>query len=170
MKFLKEIYTKYISLNTKDYLGENFDFQINKVLILLAIGLCIACVFINYNQRLVSSLLRKLIRLDAFSEESSKTLKDLGLADHKATKALVSKNFGAIKRVLGVVGRKSLTYEEYIAAEKAKKEAKKARLTKKTVENSDVATKNEPEKESTTELDFSVARFFNTFALAIAFL
>ena len=38
MKFLKEIYTKYISLNTKDYLGENFDFQINKVLILLAIG------------------------------------------------------------------------------------------------------------------------------------
>ena len=160
MKFLKEIYTKYISLNTKDYLGENFDFQINKVLILLAIGLCIACVFINYNQRLVSSLLRKLIRLDAFSEESSKTLKDLGLADHKATKTLVSKNFGAIKRVLGVVGRKSLTYEEYIAAEKAKKEAKKARLTKKTVENSDAATKNEPEKESTTELDFSVARFF----------
>ena len=164
MKFLKEIYTKYISLNAKDYLGKNFDFQINKILILLAIGLCIACVFINYNQRLISNLLRKLIRLDAFSEESSKTLRDLGLADHKPTKSLISKNFGAIKRVLGVVGRKTLTYEEYIAEEKAKKEAKKksgsARLTRKSPEASDADQNDHPSELNDVDLDFSTARFF----------
>ena len=164
MKFLKEIYTKYISLNAKDYLGENFDFQINKILIFLAIGLCVACVFINYNQRLVSLLLKKLIRLDAFSEESSKTLTDLGLADHKPTKSLISKNFGAMKRVLGVVGRKTLTYEEYIAAEKVKKEAKRAakkvRLTKKGTENTDAAANGEAAQKTTAEPDFSTARFF----------
>ena len=160
MNLLKEIYTKYISLNAKDYLGGNFDFEINKVLILLAVGLCIACVFINYNQSIVSRLLKKLMRLNAFSEENSKTLKDLGLSEHKPTKSLILKNSGALKRVLGVVGRKVLTYEEYIAAERAKKEAKKARLTKKTTENPSDSTKNTADSQSESEIDFSTAKFY----------
>lgn len=160
MNLLKEIYTKYISLNAKDYLGGNFDFEINKLLILLAVGLCIACVFINYNQSILSRLLKKLMRLNAFSEENSKTLKDLGLSEHKPTKSLILKNSGALKRVLGVVGRKVLTYEEYIAAERAKKEAKKARLTKKTAENPSDSTKNTADSQSESEIDFSTAKFY----------
>ena len=162
MEFFKKIYTKYISLNVKDYLGGNFDFQINKVLIFLAIGLCIACFFINYNQSVVSRLIKKLIRLDAFSEDSAKTLKDLGLTDHKPTKILISKNSGVTKRVLGVVGRKTLTYEEYIAAERAKKEAKKARLTKKNTKSTpDTTCENDaPAENFDVELDFLTARFF----------
>ena len=166
MEFIKKIYTKYVSLNVKDYLGGEFDFEINKVLIFLAVGLCIACVFINYNQGLVSRLLKKLIRLDAFSEDSSKTLKDLGLLDHKPTKSLISKNSGTIKRVLGVVGRKNLTYEEYIAAERAKKDAKKlakkARLTRNSEQQApDEEKKNGIRSETdSSELDFSEARFY----------
>lgn len=166
MEFIKKIYTKYVSLNVKDYLGGEFNFEINKVLIFLAVGLCIACVFINYNQGLVSRLLKKLIRLDAFSEDSSKTLKDLGLLDHKPTKSLISKNFGTIKRVLGVVGRKNLTYEEYIAAERAKKDAKKLAKKARLTRNSQQQAPDEEQKNGirseidSNELDFSEARFY----------
>lgn len=160
MEFFKKIYTKYISLNLKDYIGEEYDFEINKVLIFIAIGICIACVFINYNQSVISRFLKKLIRLDAFDDDSSKTLKDLGLAEHKPTKSLISKNSGAIKRVLGVVGRKNLTYEEYVAAERAKKEAKKARLTRKNQSESESAESSAPTDIDDSLLDFSTARFF----------
>ena len=168
MEYLKKLYTKYISVNLKDYIGGNVDIPINKILIFIALGLCVACVFINYNQSIISRLLKKLIRLDAFSEESSKTLKDLGLADHSFTKRLILKNSGAIKKVLGVVGRKTMTYEEYIAFEKKKKEAKKARLTKNSSSDTPDAnggSNTDSKAASATtapdcEIDFSTARFY----------
>ena len=162
MEFLKNIYTKYISVNLKDYIHPDLDFPINKVLIFVAIGLCIACIVINYTQSVTSRFLKKLIRLDAFSEDSSKTLKDLGLADHKQTQLIISRNSGAVKRILGVVGRKKITYEEYVAAENRKKELKKAnkkaRLTRS--ETSEEEKSSDQGSGLDAEIDFETARFY----------
>ncbi len=164
MDFFRKIYVKYFSVNLNDYSNIGIDFEINKLLFFVAIGLCAACIFINYYQGNISVLLKKLIRLEAFSKDKSKTLKDIGLADHKPTKNLILKNSGIIKKVVAVVGRKTLTYEDYIAAEKQKKAAKRRLVSKvecDAQETSD-SQKNSSVNEisSAEQIDFSVARLY----------
>ena len=168
MDFFRKIYVKYFSVNLNDYSNIGIDFEINKLLFFVAIGLCAACIFINYYQGNISVLLKKLIRLEAFSEDKSKTLKEIGLADHKPTKNLILKNTGIIKKVVAVVGRKTLTYEEYIALEKQKKTAKRRLVSKVEGEvdgeennRSDTETVTSGEiKTSSDEIDFSVAKLY----------
>ena len=121
----KNFFENYISLNLKDYPALGFNFEINKFLIFLSLGLCIACVFISYTQSTIAIFIKKLIRTEAFSEENAKTLSELGLGESKILKKLIMKDSGAIKKAVSVLGIKKLTYEEYVEAEKAKKEAKK---------------------------------------------
>lgn len=161
MDYLKKLYTKYFSVNLKDY-NIDIDFEINKFLFFIAIGLCVACIFINYYQRNTSLVLKKLIRLDAFSEDSAKTLAELRLSGNKAVKTLILKNSGAIKKVIGVVGRKKLSYEEYLTIEKQKKTKKKQSTSaKKESENTDTSDIETRSKENNiAELDFSTAMVY----------
>lgn len=164
MNFFKKIYIKYFSVNLNDYPNIKVDFEINKFLFFVALGLCFACFLINYYQLNISVLIKKLIRLEAFSEDKGKTLKELGLADHKPTKNLLLKNSGIIKKVVAVVGRKNLTYEEYIAAEKQKKASKKKSsfaIDSKENNNSDItAEKSTETKDTADEIDFSIAKLY----------
>ena len=163
MDYLKKLYAKYFSVNLKDYSNINIDLEINQVLFFLALGLCAACIFINYYQGNISLLFKKLIRLEAFSEEKSNTLKDLGLKDHKPTKILLIKNSGSIKRVINVVGRKRLTYEEFIESEKEKKQSKKHLISKSSDENSAYDNNSRPTKTSEnlqSEIDFETAKIY----------
>lgn len=164
MDFFRKIYVKYFSVNLNDYPNIGIDFEINKFLFFIALGLCAACIFINYYQGNISVLLKKLIRLEAFSEDKSKTLTDIGLADHKPTKNLILKNSGIIKKVVAVVGRKTLTYEDYIAAEKQKKAAKRRLVSKVDCDTQEISDseKNSSVNElsSAEEIDFSVARLY----------
>ena len=161
MDYLKKLYTKYFSVNLKDY-NIDIDFEINKFIFFIAIGLCVACIFINYYQRNTSLVLKKLIRLDAFSEDSAKTLAELRLSENKAVKTLILKNSGAIKKVIGVVGRKKLSYEEYLTIEKQKKTKKKQSTSvKKESENTDTSDIETRSKENNiAELDFSTAKVY----------
>ena len=125
MKLLKELYNKYFSLNLNDYPNIGVDLEINKLLFFVFIGICVACFIINYNQSNIALLLKRLMRAEAFSEENSKTLGELGLADNKSVKNLISKDSGIIKKVVSVVGKRKMTYEEYIESENQRKAAKR---------------------------------------------
>ena len=162
MNFLKKIYTKYFSLNLNDYQNIDVDFEINKFLFLVTLGLCIACFFINYYQSNISLLLKKLIRLEAFSEDKSKTLKELGLDGNKSVKMLISKNFGVLKKVIGVVGIKKMTYEEYVSAEKQKKQKKKRLISKidNESENENTDSSENQVKRTDFGIDFSKAKIY----------
>ena len=157
MEFFKKIYTKYFSVNLKDYSNIGINFEINKFLLLIALGLCVACIFINYYQGNISLLLKKLSRLEAFSEEKSKTLKELGLQNHNPTKRLILRDSGVIKKVVCIVGRKRLTYEEYIAAEKQKNKTKKRLVSKSDDEN---CSENQNQPKTDEIIDFSKARIY----------
>ncbi len=157
MEFFSKIYFKYFSVNLNDYPNIDVNFEINKFLFFVALGLSVACIFINYYQSNVSLLLKKLIRLEAFSEEKSKTLKELGLQNHRPTENLILRDSGIIKKVVCIVGRKRLTYEEYINAENQKKQAKK-RLIFKVDDESD--NNNEETSHSTESIDFSKTKLY----------
>ena len=118
MSFFEKLYNDYICLNLGDYPNIGVNFEINKLLIFVFIGLCVACFIIGKNQANVSLLLKKLMRAEAFGEDNGKTLAELGLSDNKSVKTLIEKNSGVIKKVVSVKGIKKMTYEEYIEAER----------------------------------------------------
>lgn len=123
---MKAFYEKYLTLNLKDY-GISLDLEINKLLIIVFLGLCAACFFVNYSQSNIALVLRKLIRAGAVGESNAKTLTELGLSNAKSIKKLLSKSGGPMKSIISYVGEIKLTYEEYIAREKAERAAKKAK-------------------------------------------
>lgn len=149
----KAFYEKYLCLNLKDYFGDGFDLEINKLLIFIFLGLCIASVVINVSQATVALMLKKLLRLEAFGEEKAKTLKELRLADNKMLRYMLKSRGGQLKRLLRAAGEKVVTYEEYIAAEEAKKLAKRAKKTAKREEKALLDSKNGNSDEITVASD-----------------
>lgn len=128
MDDIKTFYNDYICLNIKDYFENGSDLQINKLLLFVFLGLCVACFIINHTNSYISLLIRKLTRSEAFSEENSKTLSELNIGDSKPIKRLLSKNSNVIKKTIvfvNVKGLNNITYEKYVDLQKEKKLAKK---------------------------------------------
>lgn len=115
-----DFFKKYIEINLNDYKNIDIDLEINKLLLLITVGIIIASVLVNYNRYLVSLLVKKLTRYKATSEASAKTLKELGLDGNRGVRRLVESN-GRVGKLVAVVGEEKLTYEEYVARQKAKK-------------------------------------------------
>ena len=132
----KNFYEKYIEMNLKDY-GFKFDFDINKLIIVIFIGLCAACFFVYYNQSSMALALKKLIRAEAFGEGQGKTLAELGLTSSKPIKRILSKVSGPMSKLVSYVGARKMTYEEFMSLKK-KKKTKKNQLQKVDENKSDV--------------------------------
>lgn len=117
-------YRKYIMLNLNEYDSfGGFDFYITIFLWLLTAGLCAGIFFSNYKRNKAIRLTKKLLRHGARTEEEAKTLGELGLEVKKYSKIL---GIGTrLSRVVKVVGAREISYEEYLALEKEKKEKKK---------------------------------------------
>lgn len=115
-----DFFKKYIEINLNDYKNIGIDLEINKLLLLITLGIMIASVLVNYNRHLVSLLVKKLTRYKATSEAGAKTLKDLGLDSNRGVRRLVESN-GRVGKLIAVIGEEKLTYEEYVARQKAKK-------------------------------------------------
>ena len=124
MNLLKNIYNNYFSLNLKSYDKIGVDLEINKVLLFVFIGLCIATVIISINQMNTSLLLKKLLRLEAFSESKARTLGQLGLDQNFVIKGLLSKTSGRLISIITFVGFQRPSYEDYVNYEKTKKSLK----------------------------------------------
>ena len=114
-------YKDYICLNTKDYTNIGFNFEIVKVLLITALALCVVFCMMDFHKKNAYLIIKQLMRHEAKDPESAKTLSELGLAQNKSVKRAIASS-SQIRSVVGRVGEKELTYEEFIAIEKKKKE------------------------------------------------
>lgn len=109
----KDFIDKYFFLNLKDFPNIAIDLEINKVIFSIALGLILASFIINLNRGAAKSLITKLTRHSAYSEDGAKTLEELKI-NPLIVKYLLSSN----KRLSGIVrrvGEKTYTYEEYVS-------------------------------------------------------
>ena len=119
---MKEFYTRFFLINTNEYPNLGADLWINKVLFVLMP--IVVLIFISY--QLVRNntflIVKRLSKRNATSTDNAKTLKDLGLADRKILKWMLSGD-GRITRIVKRKGAHVYTYEEYVEAQKRKKKA-----------------------------------------------
>ena len=123
---------EYLSLNLKDYENIGVDFEINKFLFLVAIGLCVVAFVVNYKRSLMIDTVKQMIRRGATSEESAMTLTELGLGASRGIRKAVLHD-SRLRRMVKIVGEVRPTYEEYVAKmKKSKGRAKDDELDPKT--------------------------------------
>ena len=111
---------EYMSINLKDYENIAIDFEINKFLILVAIGLCAVAFVVNYKRSLMIETIKQLIRHGATSEEEARSLGELGLGSSRGIRKAVTTD-SQLRRMIAIVGESRPTYEEYVAEMKQKK-------------------------------------------------
>ena len=116
-------YKDYICLNTKEYHNIGFDFEIVKVLLVTALVLCIVFCVMDFHKKNAYVIIKQLMRHEAKDPESAKTLSEIGLSQNKSVRRAIESS-SQLKSVVGRVGEKVMTYEEFIALEKKKRENK----------------------------------------------
>ncbi len=97
-----ELLKEYIMLNLNDYF-EGADFPITIFILSIAVGICIACVFITINKRNMFFLIQALTRYEAYSEEAAKTISELKLKAGFFLKRSLSSR-GQLSSIVGMVG------------------------------------------------------------------
>ena len=111
---------EYFAINLKDYENIGVNFEINKFLLLVAIGLCAMAFIVNYKRSLMIDTIKQLIRHGATDENAAKTLAELGLSGSRGIrKAVIGDN--QMRRMIRIVGEARPTYEEYVASMKKSK-------------------------------------------------
>lgn len=105
-------YEKYFLINLKDYPNIGINFEINKILLFLAIGIIIAAVAVNYRKASMTLVIKGLLRHKARDEESAKSLGELKISSLGARLAL--NGSGRLAGIVKRVGANKYTYEEYI--------------------------------------------------------
>lgn len=94
----KNFLEKYLNFNLKEATG--IDLEVNKVILVIAIGFCIAAIFINLKQSKISAVLRGLIRKEAFSPDAAVSIKKLGLEKSGLARRLLQNREGFLKAVI----------------------------------------------------------------------
>ena len=111
---------EYFSINLKSYEKIGVNFEINKFLLLVAIGLCAVAFVVNYRRSLMIDTIKQLFRHGATEENAAKTLSELGLYGSRGIrKAVISDS--QLRRMIRIVGETRPTYEEYVASMKKSK-------------------------------------------------
>lgn len=111
---------EYLSINLKDYDNIGIDLEINKFLVILCAALCVSFFIINYKRAIISETVKQLLRHGAVEESAAKTLKELGLDSNGAVRRALSSDT-QLRRMVAFVGEVKLSYEEYVAMQKARK-------------------------------------------------
>ena len=99
---LKELFKEYITLNLGDYF-KGVDFPITMFVLSIAIGICIACVFITIHKRNLMFMIKALTRHEAYNEDSAKTLSELRLKPSLFLKGSLSRR-SQLTSIVGMVG------------------------------------------------------------------
>lgn len=102
----------FFLLDLSDYFDIAGSFKINVFLFVLALAICAAAVVITLYRSALQSIVKQLTRLEAKSEDSARTLSELGLDKSIPLKMALSRE-GRLTRLIGRVGEKIYTYEEY---------------------------------------------------------
>lgn len=122
---MSEILKKAFEINLNDYENINFNLEINKVVLGASIALIIGIILFNTYRAKIRLLVMQLIRHEAYSEESGKTLMELRIDKTFVLKYLLNGN-NILTKIVARVGEKHFTYEEYVAL--SKEERAKAEL------------------------------------------
>lgn len=122
---MSEILKKAFEINLNDYENINFNLEINKVVLGASIALIIGIILFNTYRAKIRLVVMQLLRHEAYSEESAKTLAQLKIDKTFILKYLFKGN-NILTKIVARVGEKRFTYEEYVAL--SKEERVKAEL------------------------------------------
>lgn len=114
-----EIFKYYHFLNPKDYPNLGLDIYINIFYFCLFILTAAVMVFLHFQRRELFRFFTALSRHEAKDEASAKTIEGLRLKNSLLLRYIL-KYDNRIKRLVGVVGEKKYTYEEYMELLKKK--------------------------------------------------
>ena len=109
-----------IMLNVKDYMEVSSDIYINIIMLIIAAALCIASFFINFHKTYTVGIIKQILRREATSEDSAKTLSELHIENLKGLKSALNRR-GQLTAIVKMAGYVEPTYEEYVALSKEKK-------------------------------------------------
>ena len=115
-----EYIEKFVLLNLNEYPNININFPIGIFLIAMSLAICIACFILNYDKMYSVIILKQLIRREATSEESAKTIKELNIDNSFFIKFLLKKESGRLASIVKKQGEVKMTYEEYMSKVKEK--------------------------------------------------
>ena len=119
---LKKYFEDYLSVNLADYENIGINLEISKLLILVLVGLCISFFVIDWHRGYMQLAVKKLFRHEAESEDSAKTLDELGLSKSRSVKWALSHDT-RLSKIVKRVGAPEYTYEEYVALMQQKKKS-----------------------------------------------
>ncbi len=129
-------YQKYITLNLNEY--EAFggaDFYVTLFLAVIALCLCVGFFIFAYRKNTMIMVIEQLYRHGAVEEPRAKTLSELGIKNTRIVRELLSS--GRLSRAVSRVGAKTLTYEEYVEMERARKKERKTKRIADRAESSE---------------------------------
>jgi len=108
---LFDLFKKGFLANLRDYEGFGVDFPIGiLVAVLFAVMIAVTAV-VSYRKYLTVMLASRLLRKEAISEDSAKTLSALGIQNFGISFVLSSG--GETKKLFKIKGKREYTYEEY---------------------------------------------------------
>ena len=113
-----DFYTKYFSINLNQYSNIGIDLELSKILFAFLIAIIVTTIIVNYKRASIITMVKRLWRLEAVSEETAKTLDELKINKFNAKLILTSE--GRASKMIRRVGEKNYTYEEYTALIKKK--------------------------------------------------
>lgn len=120
MEFIKD----FFFLNFSQYENIGIYFPIGIFLILMCAITSASVFFITYYKKYTSSLYSQLLRHNALSEESAKTLTELRLDKSYAIRSALSRSNGQLTYIVKRAGEEKPSYEEYIKSLKKKGSSK----------------------------------------------
>ena len=107
MRYIKQ----FFFLNLKDYENLKFFLPIGMIVTLLAAALIAATFMITYRKRYMYAICTQLLRHEALSEDSAKTLKELRLANYAALRRALARG-GQLTHIVKRANEVKPTYEE----------------------------------------------------------
>ena len=119
LEFLIELKDLFL-LNLNEYPNININFPI--IIFFFTFTVALAVLFFVFNERNMNSvnLVKQLLRHEAYTEESAKTLNELKIKDGYIIKNILSQSTGKLASIVCRVGDTKMTYEQYMIASKQK--------------------------------------------------
>lgn len=122
--FMKEFYTRFFLINLKDYYNLGVDLEINLVLLALFPIVLLIWIAFHFMRNNTFTIVKRLARRKATTEDGAKTLTELGLGRNFLLKWMLCGD-GQVTKIVKRVGAPSYTYEEYAALSKKEKNGNK---------------------------------------------
>lgn len=111
---MRRFIEQYVLLDLRDFPALEAEFPVGIVVLAVALALAVACFVTTWYRGNTALLLRRLLRAEALSEDSARTLSELGLSSRRGVAALLRRGSRSQLPVTSVE-RTRMTYDEYRA-------------------------------------------------------